>query len=365
MKAKFWILFLLNLTCLLVRSETEGEERDAKVEEDAAVRSATATYNDILDGSLKMITGKLEDPIKIRKFLNKHFFTNKVTMSIWAKAIKETELFYNFEFQEYDLAVLQDTLRNIYKNILDCDGDLERSVKKKKHLIQHSKCYTNIHAIIVAGQVEFGLPTGSEVGQARILSINIAYNLMKLLFLQMTQNLVMNVGLNPLAITKPIIDSAVEMINQYENVGSSVNSTRLSAIGTVRVCTEATFFFNEFDDNCSPEPVKQDMLLYVGGSTSALFEKQIKVSVKDTMSGTDVCSMEMKTTPQNPKEKIASEMKAKCEKARASYTNKIDRKIQEYLSERTQKIIKALPTLWGRSKKKLKVNETKSHPPKK
>lgn len=283
--------------------------------------------------------------------MNKHFFTGEKAMSIWPKAIEETEELYTFDFQERDLADMQSVLRKIYQNVLDCDSVLQKSKRKEIDLQVHSQCYVAIYDIILNGKVQFGFPQGTDVGKARILSLNIAYNMMRLLFLQMTQNLAMKADLNPLRVTKPIIDTAVELTNYYGRAEKAANVTRFSAVGPVKVCSQVTIFYKDFDDHCSPETAAYDDLQVSGGSSRSIFEKKVKVSVTDNTNGEVICEVQQVII----KESSISKMKEKCEKARARYMNKLENEMAKYFAERTQSITKALPLLWGRSKKKLKM----------
>ena len=246
---------------------------------------------------------------------------------------------------------MQEILRNIHKFVLECDEDLAASKFKKRDLEKHTRCYANIYDVIQNGDIYFGLPPQSDVAKARILSLNIGYNLFKLLFLQMCKSLCVKSGLDSSVISKPFFEESMRLVEHYDKVGKSVNITRLSRVGPVKVCTRDTIFFRDFDDHCSPITELVDLGMAGGISTtndaSAIFETKYRITVTDEQNtGKTICDIE-KTSP---KDSELEKSKMECENKRKRYVNKLGHKIENYLENSVDLVTDSLSKLFQKDK---------------
>ena len=271
-------------------------------------------------------------------------------MSIWPKAIDEAEQMFHVKFTERDLADMQSFLRDTYQYMLTCDDNLRESAKKNIDLKKHVQCYVEIYNVVQTGKLFFGLPADSDIGKTRILSLNMAYSMMKMLYLHMSKLLSAKADLNPLVIAKPILDTSVRLVNHYNRIGDAVNASILSGVSAVKTCVRETIFFREFNDHCSPVVNMQDALTISGGSTRSLFDHKYRVTVTDETTGETICEL----IKQSPTDAELSKMKKDCGNKRNKHIDKLMQKMSSYLKERTEVITEALQKLWGKNKKKLK-----------
>ncbi|XP_066918642.1 uncharacterized protein [Clytia hemisphaerica] len=329
----------------------EGQRKDVITKKRATSKEKLVGFTDILKSSLDMITSRNEDPVPVRQFLNKHFFTNDKDMSIWSKAIDEAEQLFHVKFTERDLADMQGFLRDTYQYMLTCDDNLRESKRKSLDLKKHVQCYVEIYNVVQSGKLFFGLPADTDIGKTRILSLNMAYSMMKMLYLQMSKLLSAKADLNPLVIAKPMLDTSVRLVNHYNRIGDAVNASILSGVSAVKTCVRETIFFREFNDHCSPVVNMQDALTISGGSTRSLFDHKYRVTVTDESTGDTVCEL----IKQSPTDAELSKMKKDCGDKRNKHINKLMQKMSSYLKDRTEVVTESLQKLWGKNKKKLKI----------
>ena len=259
---------------------------------------------------------------------------------------------------------MQNVLRNIHELVLDCDEDLHDSKQKTLDLKKHSRCYVRIYDVIKNGDVFFGLPAWSDVARTRILSLSLSFNMMKLLFLKMCQNLCIKSNLNPSVISKPFFEESMTMMEEYNAIGKSVNETRLNRIGPVSVCTRNTIFFKDFDDHCSPATELVDLGISGGSLTGSkeIFKHKYRITVIDeqlensgsgsnrSRSPATVCEIELEA----PNDSQLEKAKKKCNHARLKHIKKVEQKIQNFIDDRVNIVISSLSKLWGNSRTQLR-----------
>lgn len=257
--------------------------------------------------------------------------------------------FFKFKFQERELREMQEILRNVHKFVIQCDEELSESKFKQPDLQKHTRCYARIFDVIQNGNVYFGLPAQSDVAKARILSLNISYNMFRLLFLRMCQNLFIKSGLDPSVISKPLYDESMMILENYDKIGKSVNITRLSRVGPVKVCTRDTIFFRDFDDHCSPVTELVDLGIagdILTNDATTIYETKYRISVVDEQnknSKKSICDIEKIS----PNDSELEKSKKECKDARKRYVKKLKHKIEKYLENSVDLVTDSLSILYS------------------
>lgn len=332
--------------------EEDGTTR-SEIPASSNVRAGEITFEGIINESLELIVGELGSPVDLREILDKYYFTGKKSMSVWPKALEETSTQYGLSFNERDLSDCQNIIRKIYQNMMFCDEKLSKH--DKQHRIKHAQCYETVYEIVSEGEVDFGFPTGSHAGTARILDMNMAYSLLKLLYLELSQQLALVVGLQPMNITKNIYTVAEDIVSKYKSVEKIAVEARTQQVGNVEICSVQDILFEEFPGTCeASSKIEEDDVTVAGGTSQDPFKQKFRAKVVDKKGGKEVCNEAMSTSPNKDAEAVKSELREKCKEKKKAYVDKLTKEIKEYLTRRSGLISNELPKLWRRKQKTLK-----------
>lgn len=316
-------------------------------------RRIETTFVSIVKDSLDMLIGELGSPVEIRQLLDKNYFTGRKSMSIWAKAIEETKDTYGLSFNERDLSDFQSNIRRIYEKMMFCDEKLSKH--DKKHRINHARCYEKVYSVVTEGETDFGFPTSSKAGVSRILDLNIAYNLMKLLYLELSQQLALVIGLQPMNITRNIYLTAEDIVNKYKTVEQIALDARIQQVSSVKICSVQEIFFAEFDGTCESDDKNEENEFTVAGNTSEdPFKQRLRAKVIDRKDGTEVCNILMSTNPQEDEETVRKSLRKKCNSQKKTYVKKLTEEMKTFVSHRSGAVFQELPKLWRGKEKTLK-----------
>lgn len=319
----------------------------------SSVRAGEISFEGIIKESLGLLIGELGSPVDLREMLDKYYFTGKKSMSIWPKAIEDTSKTYGLTFNERDLTDFQNDIKKIYQNMMYCDEKLSKH--DKKHRVEHAECYETVYEIISEGDVDFGFPTGSLSGTARILNLNIAFNLLRLLYLELSQQLALVIGLQPMNVTKNIYTVAEDVVNKYKLVEKVALEARTQQIGNVEICSVQEILFEEFPGTCeASSKIEEDDVTVAGSTSQDPFKQKFRAKIMDKNSDEEVCNEAMSTTPQKDAEAVKSELREICKEKKATYVNKVTKEMKQHISRRSGLISEELPKLWRKKQKTLK-----------
>lgn len=320
------------------------------------IRSINPTYPEILNASVRLFLTDTTDEAEIKDLLQKYYFTEKKAMSIWPKAIDETVKTLNSEFSERELFEMENDIKSIYRRMLECDLLVENKRKKKlstKLRRRYAKCYLTLRDYIDDGFTDFGFPRGTIEGQAHILQMSLAYNVMSLLVLRMSQVIAEKANVQPMRAAKAIFDIADNLVTSVKTVTKDTIDARIQAISQIEICLMQDVLWQEFQVSCEFR-MKRDVETAAGiGGPADKFQRKYRAKVTDEVTKKEVCNMALTTDATNDKDAIKAKLTKSCAKLRDSYARTVKKDIQDFYAKRTLLVVEELPKLWSSDRKKL------------
>jgi len=358
------IFYVTSANCQSADYESEsesgsGEDEEEDVSEEVFKQdNEKITFTDIITLAVSHMVNASAAKEK-GELLNRYFFTVKKEDSIWPKALKETENTTNVEFQERELADMENAIKNIYRRILECNLNNAGQKKKKNKARDLVKCYMTLGEFIKDGFIDFGFPRGTMRGQTHMFEMNMAYNVMVLLIYHMLS------GMEEAAMNMNSFETQLEFyriaeafVNAVETTSKNSIEVRIESITPIEICNIQEALWTEFPVQCSTR-AKRDLSNVQGiGGTSDLFRQKYRATVKDEVTGETICSQDKTTDEKKDSKTVRAELHSECNKVRDSYVNEKKQEITKYYEQRAFPITNTLPKLWGSSKLKLsKVKE--------
>lgn len=320
------------------------------------------TYPSIINASIDILLEDRPKPEKIRNVLMKYYFTDKESMSIWPKAIKDTEKTLNLEFDERQLSEMENDVKIIYRRLLECEL---LHGKKKKRLF--AKCCLTLGDYIDDGFTDFGYPRSNIEAQARLLQMNVAYNMMSLLLLRMSQRIADSAGVKSFSAAKSIFDIAENVVSSVRTVTKETIDARIQAVSQIEICLMEEVLWQEFQVSCEfrqdtsdQARTKREVDTGAGiGGTSDKFSQRYRAKVIDAVTKKEVCNLELSTSKNMDKAAVKAELTKKCAKLRDTYARKVKTDIKNFYSGCTLPVAEYLPKLWKSDTSRLKQIKTK------
>jgi len=291
--------------------------------------------------------------------LNRYFFTVKKQDSVWPKAMKETEKLTKVEFGERELADMENAIKHVYRRILECNlnnaGQKKKTKKEKaKDLV---KCYLTLAEFINDGFLDFAYPRGSMKGQAHMFEMNMAYNVMVLLFYHMLSAMEQEaLNMNSFQTQLQFYQIADSLVQTVEDAASNAVQVRVSAVTPVEICNIQTALWQEFPVACESgiSRKRRDVGAVTGiGGTADVFEMKWRATVRDEITGETICQKEATTGEGKDSAAVKKELRAECKEARTEYVKQTKKEARELYEQRAAPVVEELPKLWGGSKAKL------------
>jgi len=356
-KQKFLIIALLIFYFINVISVSAAESDNDESESGSGDDDENEmSFSDIINLSIRQIVTS-NDAKKDGEILDKYYFTDKKKMSIWPKIIEETENVTNSEFEERELADMENSIKNIYRRMLECDLNNAAQKKKKKKEKDLVKCYKTLGEFIADGFVDFSLPRGTMQGHAHMFEMNVAYNVMVLLIYHMISSMSIKAQLNSFSTQIQFYKIAEGFVESMEIVSASSIDVRLGSVSLIEICEIQEVLWQEFSGFCETRDtarVKRDADLIHGiGGSSNVFGQKYRATVTDDVTGDDICYEEANAKTAKSASKIKDDLTKTCAKQRENYISKLKKEITEYYNERSAAVTKELPKLWGSDKAKL------------
>jgi len=350
-----WIVFTIALLVYLTNvTAAEGDDNDS--ESGSGDNEDELSFKDIINLSIRQVVSS-NDAKKDGEILDKYYFTDKKEMSIWPKIIKETEKVTNSEFEERELADMENSVKNIYRRMLECDlnnAAEKKSKKKEKDLV---KCYKTLGEFIADGFVDFSLPRGTIEGHAHMFEMNVAYNVMVLLIYHMISSMSISAQMNSFTTQIQFYKIAEGFVESMEIVSKSSIDVRLQSVSLIEICEVQEVLWQEFTGLCETRDSVRDKrdadLIHGIGGSSNVFGQKYRATVTDDVTGEDICYEESSAKTAKTSSKVKDDLTKTCSKQRKKYVSKLEKEITEYYTERSSAITKELPKLWGSDKAKL------------
>ena len=350
----FHLLYLKDVFCV-DNGSGEAENESGSGEDDT--ETDDPTFTDIIDLSIRQIITS-NDAKRDGEILDKYYFTDKKKISIWPKIIKETEKTTNEEFEERELADMENAVKNIYRRMLECDLNTASQKDKKDKAKDLVRCYKTLNEFIADGFVDFSYPRGTMRGHAHMFEMNMAYNVMVLLIYHMISSMSLSAKLDSFSTQIQFYKIAEGFVESIDIVSKNSIDVRLSAISPIEICEIQEVLWQEFTGQCESRVKREiDKVHGIGGSAN-VFQQKYRAKVTDDITGKEICYKEETSSTTKNSKKMKTELTKVCFRKRESYINKIRKEITEYYNERASAVTKDLPKLWGSDKLKLtKVKE--------
>ena len=327
----------------------------------ATVRSENSiSFPEILNKSLKAVLGEMKKSKDIKRLLVKYYFTDDENTSIWPKAILETETNLNLKFSREELFNMEKDIKAVYRRMLECDFlfspfTTKKSSKKKNRERRKlkTKCYLTLHEYIDSGFTDFAFPRGTIEGEAKMLQMGLAYHMMSLLVLQMTQQMAIIAHVTPIKAAISIIDIAESLVESIKSFTKNTIDGRIQAISQIEICQMEVLLWKEFPVTCEIR-MKRDVNSVDGiGGNKNIFLKRYRAKVIDNVTDKEVCNMALDTSETKDKDQVIYELTKACGLVRDNYARRIKKDITDFYTQRTLPVVKELSKLWYNDKKKL------------
>lgn len=374
MGRQLYLLVLLYFFILSVycdsgeEAESESGSGEEEGEEYFKTDAEKVSFLDIIELSIShMVNGS--NAKEKGELLNEYFFTTEKEDSIWPKVIKETEKITKVEFKERELADMENAIKHIFQRILECN--LSNTGKKGKNQKNEKakdlvKCYLTLGEFIEDGFVDFGFPRGTISGQTHMFEMNMAYNVMVLLFYHMLSGMEQAaMSMNSFETQLQFYRIAESFVLATEDVSQNAVDFRLEAISQPEICNIREALWQEFPVDCESSGTinagrKRRDISNVGGigGSADVFKHTYRAQVKDTITGEIVCNNRGTTDEKNDAKSVKEGLRSGCTKERDNYLHKAKAEAERFYGQRARPVLKELPKLWGSSKTNLsKVKE--------
>ena len=331
-----------------------GDENETMVKRSTAKgkRSKEVTLPEILDVSINAITSEKTTEKQLRDLLLKHYFTDKKEMSIWPKAVEETEKTLGVEFQERELFDMENDVKNIYRRMLECELN---SKKKKASRAVTARCFLTLREYIDDGKVDFSLPRGSIEGQAKMLEMHIAYNIMSLLILKLAEKKAQEARVSYFKAANYTLHIASSLVETCKIATNNTIDGRLQAISQTEICLMQECLWQEFQVSCEFRSKRS-----LGGSETGIggegdiFVQRYRAKVIDNVEKLEICNLALSTNSTTDAKAVKASLARQCASKRSYHAKNVKREITKFYSTRTLPIVKNLCKLWGCDEEKLK-----------
>jgi len=317
-------------------------------------RSTNVTYPDIINKTLEAITDEETTAKELRELFFTYFCTDNKDLSIWPKAVTETEEMLGLEFSERELFECENDVKSICRRFLECELHEKNQKKKKAKPKVIARCFLSLVEYIDDGFTDFALPRGSVEGQAHMFQMHMSYQLMSLLLLKYAEKVAKAAGVSYMRAASSVVEISENLVNQTKIVTKNTIDARLQAISQIEICLMQEVLWQEFQVSCEFRIKKRSLDAGAGiGGEKDIFKRRYRAKVVDYVTQEEICNKAMTTSENMDDDEVKEKLTKICTVKRDLHAKQKHEEITAFYASRSLPVAQNVCKLWSCNDQKL------------